>query len=72
MLNDAETTRSCFFLRGELCRCSSDATNRTNLLSAYVELVTAVGEATLLQGEGPEEPGSVDVQQPRGASSVYS
>ena len=44
----------------------------TNLLSAFVELVTAVGEETLLRGEGHEGPGSVDVQQPRDVSSVYS
>ena len=53
-----------------------DATNGTNLFSAYVdedayiELVTARGEATLLQGEGYEETWSVDVQQPRVASSA--
>ena len=55
-----------------------DGTNGTNLFSAYVdedayvELFTSRGEAILLQGEGHEEPGSVDVQPLRGASSVYS
>ena len=49
-----------------------DGTNGTNLFSAYVELVTSRGEAILLQGEGHEKPGSVDVQPLRGASSVYS
>ena len=55
-----------------------DETNGTNLFSAYVdedayiELVTAEDGATLLQGEGHEETWSVDVQQPRDVSSVYS
>jgi hypothetical protein len=53
-----------------------DETTGTNLFSAYVdedayiELVTAEGEATLLRGEGHEETWRVDVQQPRDASSA--
>ena len=41
---------------------SSDEPTGPTSFSAYVELVTAVGEATLLP-EKSEEPGSVDVQQ---------
>ena len=53
-----------------------DGTNGTNLFSAYVDddayvkLFTSRGEAILLQGEGHEETWSVDVQQPRDASSA--
>ena len=47
-----------------------DGTNGTNPFSAYVELFTSRGEAILLQGEGHEKPGSVDVQHPLGSSSA--
>jgi hypothetical protein len=55
-----------------------DGTNGTKFFSAfvdddaYVKLFTSRGEAILLQGEGHEGPGSVDVQPLRGASSLYS
>ena len=45
-----------------------DGTNEPKFFSAYadedayIELVTVKGEATLLQGEGHEKPGGVDIQ----------